>query len=306
MSNVRLHILGAGSAKPTKILTPSGQVLQMCDKQFLIDCGEGTQINMEKMGLRTPRLDHIFISHTHGDHCFGLPGLLSTWGMLGRTRSITIHAQPDLERLLRPWLDYFCTDMSYEVRFHHINPAKHEVIYEDRTLTVTTLPLKHKVPCCGFLFQEKQRPPHIRKELIEQYSIPIAEIAKIKDGGDFLMADGITIPNADLTYPSEPPYSYAYCSDTAYSEKLIPLVAGVNCLYHEATFSDEYLSRCKDTMHSTARQAADVALKAGADRLIIGHYSSRITDFDRLLAEAQAVFPATDLAHDRTTFRLKD
>ena len=153
-------ILGAGSAKPTRELTPSGQVLQMCDKQFMIDCGEGTQLSIAQMGLRIPRLDHIFLSHLHGDHCFGLIGLISTWGMLGRTKSLTIHAYKDLETLMRPLLDYFCQGMEYEVRFENINPNKQEVIYEDRTLTVKSLPLKHKVPCCGFLFEEKQRLPH--------------------------------------------------------------------------------------------------------------------------------------------------
>ena len=164
MSN-QLTILGAGSAKPTKHLSPSGQVLQLCDKQFLIDCGEGTQISMAQMGVRIPRLDNIFLSHLHGDHCFGLIGLLSTWGMFKRTRSITIHAYKDLEKLLKPWLEYFCEGMPYEVRFNSINPSKHEMIYEDRTLKVWTLPLKHKVPSCGFLFEEKKRLPHIRKDM---------------------------------------------------------------------------------------------------------------------------------------------
>jgi len=303
---VKVHILGSGSAKPTATLTPSSQVLQMCDKQFMIDCGEGTQINLAVMGLRTPRLDNIFISHLHGDHCFGLIGLLSTWAMTGRTRSITIHAHPDLEKIMAPLLNYFSTDMPYEVRFNHINPLKHELIYEDRTMTVKTLPLRHKVPCCGFLFEEKQRPPHIQKEMIEAYHIPVAEIPKIKAGADFKTEDGVVIPNSQLTYPSDPPYRYAYCSDTAYNEKLIPLIEGIDCLYHEATFTDEFESRCKDTMHSTARQAATIAQKAHVGRLLLGHFSSRIADFTPLYNESKQVFPNTMLVHDRTTYYLKD
>ena len=300
----QLTILGCGSAKPTRTTSPSAQAGELCDKQFLIDCGEGTQLNMARMGLRTPRLDHIFISHLHGDHCFGLIGMLSTWGMLGRTRSITIHAQPDMERLMRPWLDYFCQRMTYEVRFESIHPHRHEVIYEDRTLTVTSLPLRHRVPCCGFLFEEKERLPHIRKELIEAYAIPLAAIPAIKEGAGFTTDDGRYIPHEELTYPARAPYRYAYCSDTAYSERLIPWITGIDCLYHEATFTDEFASRCKDTLHSTARQAATIADRAHVGKLIIGHFSSRIADPEILLAEAREVFPNTLLAQDCTTFIL--
>lgn len=302
--NVNLTILGAGSAKPTKTLSPSGQVLQMCDKQFLIDCGEGTQINIIRMGVRISRLDNIFISHLHGDHCFGLLGLLSTWGMLGRTRSITIHAHHDLQRLMQPLLDYFCTDMSYQVRFNNINPNKHEIIYEDRTMLVKSLPLKHRVPCCGFLFEEKQRMPHIRKELIDIYKIPLSEIPKIKEGADFVCDDGKVIPNSQLTIPAAKPFRYAYCSDTAYNEKLIDMLQGVDFLYHEATFIDEYEMQSKETMHSTARQAATIAQKANAGRLILGHFSSRLNDISISLSEAKQVFPATVLAADRSIFNL--
>ncbi len=302
--SVKLTILGAGSAKPTKTLSPGSQVLQMCDKQFMIDCGEGTQINIARMSLRMPRLDNIFISHLHGDHCFGLLGLLSTLGMLGRTRSITIHAHKDMETMLRPLLEYFCEGMTYEVKFNHINPSRHEMIYEDRTLTVTSLPLKHKVPCCGFLFEEKQRLPHMRKDMIQAYDIPLTEIPKIKEGADFMTADGRLIPNSSLTTPATPPFRYAYCSDTAYHKRLASWLQGVDCLYHEATFTEEFASRCKDTMHSTARQAAMTAKEAGVSKLIIGHFSSRITDRNTSLQEAKEVFENTILAEERKTFVL--
>ena len=303
MSN-SVVILGAGSAKPTRQLSPSGQVLQMCDKQFLIDCGEGTQISMAQMGLHIARLDNIFISHLHGDHCFGLIGLLSTLGMTGRTRSITIHAHKDLQKLLTPLLEYHCEGMPYEIRFNNINPRKNQVIYEDRTLTVSTLPLKHKVPCCGFLFEEKQRLPHILKDLIEAYHIPLNKIQEIKEGADFLTEDGRLIPNDRLTSPATPPFRYAYCSDTAYYPKLAELIQGVDYLYHEATFTEQFASRCRDTLHSTARQAAEIAKKAHVGKLILGHFSSRINDLNQLKEEAMQIFTDTILAQDKTIIPL--
>ena len=276
----------------------------MDDKQFMVDAGEGAQITMQRMSVHTSRLDHIFISHLHGDHCFGLLGLLSTWGMTGRTRSICIHAHADLEKLLRPLLNYFCQDMLYEVRFESINPNHHEVIYEDRTLTVTSLPLKHKVPCCGFLFRQKERQPHIIAEAIERYHIPLADIPKIKDGADFLTADGTVIPNSQLTTPAAEPLSYAYCADTMYSERLIPWIEGIDYLYHEATYLEEDAAKARNNMHSTARQAATIAREAHVGQLIIGHFSSRIQDHSLLLQEAQSVFENTILAEERKTYQL--
>ena len=243
MNNVT--ILGCGSAKPTRTNTPSSQVVEMRDKQFLVDAGEGAQIALQQMGLRTNRLDHIFISHLHGDHCFGLLGLLSTWGMLGRTRSITIHAYRDLQRLLTPLLNYFCQGMDYEVRFHDIDPAHKEVIYEDRTLTVSSLPLKHRVPCCGFLFEEKKRQRHIIKEMIDVYSIPLSDIPAIKEGADFVCPDGRVVENRHLTTEPSAPQRYAYCSDTAYNERLIEWIEGVDCLYHEATYTEDKAASAK-------------------------------------------------------------
>lgn len=289
---------------PTKLHNPSGQLLEMCGKQFLIDCGEGVQITLRRMSQRIARLDNIFISHLHGDHCFGLPGLLSTLGMTGRTRDMHIYAQPDLERLMQPWLDYFCQDMPFRVVFHTFNPHRQEVIYEDRSLTVTTVPLKHRVPCCGFLFAEKQRERHIVREMIDAYRIPLCRLPAIKQGEDYLTDDGTLIPNARLTTAPEPPFRYAYCSDTAYYERIIPVIEGVDCLYHETTYSEEYVQRARQTQHSTARQAALIAQKAGVKKLIIGHYSARFEQPELLLQEAQEVFPATLLGKERTVYML--
>lgn len=304
MTERKLTILGCGSAMPTRLHNPSGQLLEMCAKQFLIDCGEGIQITLRRMSQRIARLDNIFVSHLHGDHCFGLMGLLSTLGMTGRTRDLHIYAQPDLERLMRPWLDYFCQDMSYTVVFHTINPRKHQVVYEDRNLTVSTIPLKHRVPCCGFLFEEKLRQRHIIREMIEAYHIPLCRIPAIKQGEDFLTEEGVCIPNARLTTGPEPPFRYAYCSDTAYYERVVPLIAGVDCLYHETTYSEQYKERARETQHSTAREAAMIARQAGVKKLIIGHYSARFEETDILLQEAQEVFPNTLSGKEQTVYWL--
>jgi len=289
---------------PTRKNFPSSQLLEIRDKQFLIDCGEGTQIRMCQLGVKANRLGHIFISHLHGDHCFGLMGLISTFGMLNRTSELHIHAQPDLEKIMKPQLNYFCTDLSFPVIFHTINPRKHELIYEDRAVQVFSIPLKHRVPCCGFLFEEKPRDRHIIRDMIDFYNIPTWRIPKIKQGEDFVTLEGEIIANSLLTIPSDLPKRFAYCSDTAYSEKIIPIIQGVDCLYHEATFMEEELIRSKQTEHSTARQAGEIALKANVKKLIIGHYSARYNNQIELLNEAKAVFENTVLGEDMTVYEI--
>lgn len=257
---------------------------------------------MRQMDLRTARLGHVFISHLHGDHCFGLIGLISSWGMLGRTAELHIHAHPDLEKLLNAQLRYFCDKLTYDIVFHPLDPRKNDLVYEDRTVQVSSLPLKHRVPCCGFLFEEKASERHILRDMIDCYEIPISRIPKIKQGEDYQMPDGRIIPNSRLTSDPTPPIKYAYCSDTAYNEKLIPLIAGVDCLYHEATFEDAFLARAKETQHSTASQTATIALKAGVKKLILGHFSARHSDQTQILKEASAIFPNTLLGKDKTVF----
>jgi len=304
MQKASLTILGCGSAMPTRKNFPSSQLLEIRDKQFLIDCGEGTQIRMCQMGAKANRLGHIFISHLHGDHCFGLMGLISTFGMLNRTAELHIHAQADLEKILRPQLRYFCTDLSFEVVFHTINPKKHELIYEDRSVQVFSIPLKHRVPCCGFLFEEKPRDRHIIRDMIDFYHIPTWRIPKIKQGENFETEDGEIIANDLLTVASELPKRFAYCSDTAYSEKIIPIIAGVDCLYHEATFMDDEMLRSKQTEHSTARQEGTIARKANVKKLIIGHYSARYNNQEALLREAREEFENTVLGEDLTVYEI--
>lgn len=296
--NNTVTILGCGSALPTREHFPTAQILELRDKQFMIDCGEGAQIRMRQYGVKTPRLNHIFISHLHGDHCFGLIGLLSSMAMLERTANMYIHAQPDLEKILKPQLDYFCSELPYRICFEPIDPRHHTLIYEDRGVEVYSIPLKHRVPCCGFLFQEKERERHIIREMIDAYEIPISQINSIKKGADYIMPDGRIIENNRLTTPPTPSIRYAYCSDTAYSEKIIPWIKGVDCLFHEATYEETMMPRAKETMHSTARQAATIANKAGVGQLIIGHFSARHSDKTTLLKEAKEVFPNTILAKD--------
>lgn len=299
MERFELNILGCGAALPTTRHFPSAQVLNLREKLYMIDCGEGAQIRLRSQSLKFNRLNHIFLSHLHGDHCFGLPGLISTLSMLGRTSDLYIHAHPDAEKIFQPILDYFCRELSYKVYFNGINPSKNELIFEDRTVKVYSIPLKHRVPTCGFLFQELPKDAHIIREMINFYQIPVRQIPLIKKGGDFVTAEGELIPNARLTKPAELVRKYAYCSDTAYSEKLIPIIEGVDLLFHEATFCDEDLARAKDTFHSSARQAACIARQANVKKLILGHFSARYPDLSILLNEAQEIFPETILASEQ-------
>ena len=296
MEKFEVNILGCGSALPTTRHFASSQVLNIREKLFMIDCGEGTQLQLRRSKLKFSRLNHIFISHLHGDHCFGLIGLLSTFDLLGRTAAMHIYAHPDFEPILNMQLDYFCKKMDYEVVFHPINPSKIEIIYEDRSVSVTTIPLRHRIPTCGFLFSEKKTPDHIKRDMIDYYGIPTCDINRIKNGEDYVLADGTVIPNNRLTAPSSSPRKYAYCSDTLYHREIIEQVKGVDLLYHEATFADSDRPKAEMTFHTTALQAATIAKDAGVKQLVIGHFSARYEEEDILLREAQSVFPNTVLA----------
>lgn len=298
MDRFDLHILGCGSALPTRRHLPAAQVLNVRDKLFLIDCGEGTQLQFRSTKLNYNKIYDVFISHLHGDHCFGLIGLISTMGMLGRTAPLTIHAHADLEMMLQPQLDYFCKGMNYEIRFAPFDPSKYTLIYEDKSVQVYTLPLNHRIPTAGFLFKEQERQRHMLKEMMAFYKIPLRAVPGIKDGQDFVTDEGEVIPNARLTTPSAPSKTYAYCSDTAYSKALIPLIQGVDLLYHEATFDEMEKDRARETFHSTASMAGRVAAEAGVKKLMIGHFSARYPDEKLLLEQAKAFFENTCLADE--------
>lgn len=304
MEKFEVNILGCGSALPTTRHQATSQVINLRDKLFMIDCGEGTQVQLRRSRLKFSRLGHIFISHLHGDHCFGLIGLISTFGMLERTADLHIHAPADLEPLLRPQINYFCKGMTYQVVFHPYTPGGQCIIYEDRSLTVETIPLRHRMPTCGFLFREKPTPNHLRRDMIDFYGIPICWMNRIKNGEDYVTEEGEVIANARLTTPSDPPRSYAYCSDTSYLPRIVEQIKGVDLLFHEATFVNADQARAKQTQHSTAGQAAAIAREAQVKRLVIGHYSARYDDEQQLLQEAQAVFPATLLAQENLCIEL--
>lgn len=298
MEKFELNILGCGSALPTTRHFPTSQIVNVRDKLFMIDCGEGAQLQFRKSRLKFSRLNHIFISHLHGDHCFGLLGLVSTLNLLGRTAQLHIHSPQGLEALMTPMLDFFNRQMTYKVLFHEFDTKEQAVVYEDRSLTVTTIPLRHRMPCCGFLFAEKQRPNHILRDMIDFYQVPVYELNRIKNGADYITPEGEVIANARLTRPSAPPRRYAYCSDTIFLPSIVEQIKGVDLLFHEATFADEDAPRAKETYHTTAAQAAEIAHAAGVKNLLIGHFSARYEDESVLLKEASAVFPNTRLAKE--------
>lgn len=304
MEKFDIHILGCGSALPTTRHQATSQVINIREKLFMIDCGEGTQVQLRRSRQRFNRLNHIFISHLHGDHCFGLIGLISTFGMLERTADLHIHCHPELEKLLMPQLDFFCKGMSYQVIFHPFNPGEQTIIYDDRSVSVETIPLRHRIPTCGFLFKEKPTPNHILREMIDFYKIPTYMINRIKNGEDYTTEEGVVIPNSRLTTPSSPPRSYAYCSDTMYLPRIVPQIQGVDLLFHEATFANTELARAKQTMHSTAQQAAQIAQAAQVKKLMIGHFSARYEDENALLKEASSIFPQTILAQENLRISL--
>ena len=298
MEKFELHVLGCGSALPTTRHFPTSQIVNVRDKLFMIDCGEGAQLQFRKSRLKFSRLNHIFISHLHGDHCFGLLGLISTLNLLGRTAELHIHSPKGLEDLMIPMLDFFNRQMTYRVLFHEFGTKEAAVVYEDRSLTVTTIPLRHRMPCCGFLFAEKPGPNHILRDMIDFYQVPVYELNRIKNGADYVTPEGEVIPNARLTRPSAAPRRCAYCSDTIYLPSVTEQIKGVDLLFHEATFAEDAAPRAKETFHTTASQAARIARDAEVKKLLIGHFSARYDDEQVLLDEARAVFPNTQLAKE--------
>lgn len=298
MEPFKLHILGCGSALPTLRHFPTIQVVECRGKLYMVDCGEGAQIQMRRARLSFNKVGHIFISHLHGDHCFGLIGMLSTFGLMGRTATMHVYADEALGPLLGMQLDFFCRDLGYKVDFHPVDTTRQQVIFEDRSLSVESLPLQHRMPCCGFLFREKPGMPHIRRDMIDFYNIPLSQIANIKSGADYVQPDGTVIANSRLVTPAELPRAYAYVGDTRYLPQLASRLHGVTTLYHEATYADDNEAMAEKYCHSTARQAAMVAREAGVGKLLLGHYSSRYEDENVLLQEAAGLFPHTQLTKE--------
>jgi ribonuclease Z len=297
-----LTILGSSSATPTSERYPTAQVLNASGRFFLIDCGEGTQIQIRRQKIGFGKIKHIFISHLHGDHYYGLIGLISTFNLLGLKNDLHIYSPSQLKEIIQPQLDFLKGDLQFEVIFHPLNFKKPQLIYEDKKVEVVSFPLKHSINCCGFLFREKEKEANIKKECIQQYNIPIAQIVKIKQGADFVTENGETIPHEVLTTPPSPPLSYAFCSDTAFHPPIAEVIQGVNLLYHEATFTEDLRDWADRTYHSTALDAAKIAQMANAGKLILGHFSSRYKTTEPFLTEAKTVFPNTEDVVDGKTY----
>lgn len=302
MEPFKVHILGCGSALPTLQHNASSQIVELREKLFMIDCGEGTQIQLRRSRIHFSKIIAVFISHLHGDHCFGLPGMISTFGMTGRTAPLHIYAPAAFEPILDQTLSFFCQGLEFKVVFHAVDTTQNKVVYEDRSLTVETIPLQHRIDCCGYLFREKPILPHIRRDMIDFYKIPISQINNIKAGADWVTPEGEVIANSRLTTPAEPARSYAYCSDTRYIKTLHELVKGVSTLYHESTYSAEDAERARLYWHSTSQDAAKVARDASVGKLLLGHFSARYNNESQLLDEAKEIFPNSYLTREGATF----
>jgi ribonuclease Z len=302
MEPFKVHILGCGSALPTLQHNASSQIVELREKLFMIDCGEGTQIQLRRSRIHFSKIIAVFISHLHGDHCFGLPGMISTFGMTGRTAPLHIYAPAAFEPILDQTLSFFCQGLEFKVVFHAVDTTQNKVVYEDRSLTIETIPLQHRIDCCGYLFREKPILPHIRRDMIDFYKIPISQINNIKAGADWVTAEGEVIANSRLTAPAEPARSYAYCSDTRYIKTLHELVKGVSTLYHESTYSAEDAERARLYWHSTSQDAAKVARDASVGKLLLGHFSARYNNESQLLDEAKEIFPNSYLTREGATF----
>lgn len=293
MADFKVFVLGCGSAKPSVRHLPSCQAIEYRGKLMLVDCGEGAQLSICRQHLNFSRLTDVFISHLHGDHLLGLPGLLSTLSLHGKGGKVRVHIFEKGARLMHEILSTVGHETSFEIEYDILDPNGTHVIYEDNALTVKSFPLYHSVPCVGFRFDEKPKPRHLRGDMAKFLEIPVRELTGIKAGADFVRADGTVFTNDRLTTPADPSASYAYCSDTMFNPAVAESVRGVDLLYHEATYGDELAVKGDERGHSTASEAAEIARLAGAKRLLIGHYSSRYNDTVELLQQARAVFPDT-------------
>ncbi|WP_294207986.1 ribonuclease Z [uncultured Chryseobacterium sp.] len=291
-----LTILGFNSAIPTINSSPTAQLLEMEERHFLIDCGEGTQVQLRKAKAKFSRINHIFISHLHGDHCFGLPGLIASFRLLGRETPLHVYGPKGIKKMLETIFTITETHRGFEVVYHELDKDYSEKIYEDNKVEVYTIPLDHRIYCNGYLFKEKPRERHLNMEEIAKYSeIEVCDYHNLKAGKDFVLSDGYVLKNEVLTTPPAPPVSYAFCSDTRYLESIIPIVEGVTVMYHESTFLHDLKEMADYTGHSTALEAATVAKKAQVEKLILGHFSNRYADLTVFTDEARNVFPNTYL-----------
>jgi ribonuclease Z len=299
-----LTILGSNSALPTSNRYPTAQVLNVLGRFFLIDCGEGTQIQLRRNKIGFGKIKHILISHLHGDHYYGLIGLISTLNLLGLKTDLHIYSPSELKTLLQPQLNFIKDEMNLNLIFHPLNFKKPSRIYIDKHLEVFSFPVKHSISTCGFLFRESQKPANIKKELIKEYEIPLKNIKEIKEGADFITEKGEVIPFNALTIPPPRPRSYAFCTDTAYFPETAEFIKNVDLLYHETTFPESMREFAKKTLHSTTIDAGNMAKLANAKKLIIGHFSARYKDVNLFLKETKTVFNNTEIAQEGKRFKI--
>ncbi len=299
---MKLTILGCYAATPRTITNPTAQVLEIRNRMFLIDCGEGTQVQLRKNKLKFSKINHIFISHLHGDHFYGLVGLISTFMLLNRQTDLHVYGPKGIKEIILLQLRYGNSFTGYNLYFHELDSKESEVIFEDDKVVVKTIPLKHRIYTNGFLFQEKVGDRKLNVDAVRQYKIDTCYFQKIKNGKDITLEDGTIIPNIVLTFDPIPPKSYAFCSDTMYDERIIPVIQNVDVLYHETTFLEAEADKAEKTMHSTAREAATIALKANVKQLLLGHYSTRYSTIELFQQEAEVIFANTLLADDGLVF----
>ena len=291
-----LTILGYNSAIPTVKSAPTAQFLEMEERHFLIDCGEGTQVQLRKAKAKFSRINHIFISHLHGDHVFGLPGLISSFRLLGRETPLNVYGPKGIKEMMETIFRITETYQGFDVIFHELESKNSEKIFEDNRLEVFTIPLDHRIYCNGYLFREKPKEKNLNMKEISKYpEIEICDYHNLKKGKDFVLSDGYVLKNETLTTEPAKPISYAFCSDTRYLESIVPIIKNVDVLYHEATFLHELKEMANYTGHTTALEAAKIALKANAKKLILGHFSNRYNDYQVFLNEACEIFPETHL-----------
>lgn len=299
-----LLILGSSAATPTSTRNPTSQLLNIAERFFLIDCGEGTQMQLRKYKARFSSINHIFISHLHGDHFLGLPGFLASLHLLGRQKELTVYGPKELEEIIEVIHKHSETQLNYQLNFVHTNSKQKQLIFEDEKVEVYSIPLKHRIATTGFLFKEKPFPRNIDKFKLEKHNVSFAEIHKLKKGLDATDNNGNIIKNEQLTVPGPDTRSYAFCSDTKFFEELASQIKDVDILYHESTFLDEKKDRAAQTFHSTAAQAATLAKLANAKKLLIGHFSARYDNLNLFLEEASPIFSNTHLAKEGTVFVL--